>query len=271
MDNSDAKNQKPRTDAPLEIEQPPAPRARLPNEFSYASRGQALAEEASARHARSSAAARATKKYEDASPDFLGVIWKSFVGVGVVSAVYFISLAFTHPEYFREGIGFLWPAVRQLAVTVALWGGGLWIYRRASAESQRRIEWSFIYICGALVFMLLLYSLGAFEPKGRRLWASPVYLLSLSLQASAVFLLLRLRKNLKEQAEIGEKVFNFTQPLIYFTEGLSFYFFLGLFLQVFARIHVPAILGAIAQDPKALLLFFFPLLGYVLLRKLMEA
>lgn len=250
---------------PLEVEIPEPLQAKPETE----SKRQAMAKEIRERDAHWQATSRAMEENRSiAGPSLSAIAWKSFLGLGAVSAVYFFSLAFTDPTNFREGAGIFWRLAWQLAATAAVWLAGLWVYQRSAPEYQQRLRVGFLHSCLALLLVGVMFSFGVFWKPGRGVWGGAAFLFSFALEVSALIFLWQLRKRLVEQIKHGEILPGWIRPLLYACEGVMLYLAVGIFLQGVLHIHVPAIVGMVVRSPKLLLLFSVPFFGYLGLRKM---
>ena len=196
------------------------------------------------------------------------IAWRGFLALGAIGVIYFLSLAFTDPANFYEGAGIFGRNAGKLALTAVFWAGSVWVYARLPSEKQREVRVKLAYGLAVLGAAFLLYLLGFFDGSRRRAWTNVVFLLSFGLQTAAWIFLLRGWKRLQKKIADEDARYVWQRPLLYLMEGLILYLTLGIALQVFAHVDIPAIFLAAMGSLPALGASCFPLAAYIAIRKL---
>lgn len=260
-------NQDPAPEGALEVELPELPREASGSVAAAAARREAMVSELRKEEARRSEMARAVAETPDPAADLSAIGWKSFVAVGALSALYFLSLAVTDPINFREGSTLLWRALLQIAAAAATWAVFLRACRGVSPDGRKLAKKIFLGFVLALLLVLAAAALGLAGP-GRRVWTSGAFLFSLAVEVSAAIYLVRVRKRLLERIEFGDTVPPYSRLLVFVSEGLLLYLGAGIFLQATIHLHTPMILVLAVSRPGTFTLFSCPFVGYVILRNL---
>lgn len=196
--------------------------------------------------------------------------WKGFLAIGGMGLLFLLSTSFTDPTNFRHGVRILAAGALKLFTLGIITLAGLSLHARLTASGRQRMEKGILLSLAGCLALFVLYLLGFFHEYHWRVWKNGFFVATIAAQICALIFLFRQWKALRIKFREQEAHYIWQKPLSYVQEGLLLYLVLGIFLQAFMHVNVPAIVMLGFTNPIAGGALFFPLCAYVLLRKMVS-
>jgi hypothetical protein len=197
--------------------------------------------------------------------------------LAAVLLFYLLSLATKDRTNFNDGIKILKSGAWQLFVIVVVASIVHFVLGKLSAKRRELFDRLGLLVFLGMVIIAVIFLRGVIGlvykidsrggASGLALWFSKEFLFTLALQVCLGFGFFSLRKKILKQLELGEPVVVGARSLVVLCEGIQFYLWLGVFLQVVFQVHTVALYGMMFSGPALSFLFLIPLLGYFFIRK----